>query len=109
MCIRDRHGSQLLHFVVESRKRGRGRSELRNRLFYEQLRRFRFRRNTNVSAGFGVNRVRLCFTEVVALFPASMQVFACESSFGFLADAAAMPEFSHKIHPLFTPVPTDRA
>ena len=80
-----------------------------NRLFYEQLRCFGLWHDANMSAGFGVNCVRLCFPEVVAVLPAPTQVFACESPFGFLADAAAMPEFGHKIHPLFTSVPTDWA
>ena len=99
----------MIAFLFESRKRGRSRSELRNRLFYEQLRRFRFRRNTNVSAGLGVNGMRFFFAEVVAVFPAPPPVMVSERLLRFLADAAAMPEFSHKIHPLFTPVPADWA
>ena len=80
-----------------------------NRLFHEQLGRFRFWYDVNVSAGLGVNGMRLCFTEVVAVLSAPTLVFVCECLLGFLTDTAAMPEFSHKIHPLFTPIPTDRA
>ena len=95
--------------MFERGKRGRGCSELRNRLFHEQLGRFRFWYDVNVSAGLGVNGMRLCFTEVVAVLSAPTLVFVCECLLGFLTDAAAMPEFSHKIHPLFTPVPADWA
>ena len=47
--------------------------------------------------------------EIVTMLFAPTLVFVCECLFGFLTDAAAMPEFSHKIHPLFTPVPADWA
>ena len=53
--------------------------------------------------------MRFFLAEIVAVFSAPTLVFVCEDLFGFLANAAAMPEFSNKIHPLFTPVPTDRA
>ena len=101
-------GSQCLHFVFESRKRGRSRPELGYSLFHEQLGRFRFRYDVNVSAGLGVNGMRLCFTEVVAVLSAPTLVFVCECLLGFLTDAAAMPEFSHKVHPLLAAIGAGR-
>ena len=92
--------------MFERGKCGRSCPELGYSLFHEQFRRFRFWHDTNVSAGFGVNHVRLCFTEVIAMLSAPSLVFVCECPFGFLADAAAMPEFSRKIHPFLAPICT---
>ena len=95
--------------MFECGEGGRSRSELCNSLFHEQFCRFGLRHDANVPACLGVNGMRFFLAEIVAVLSAPTLIFACERLLGFLADAAAMPEFSNKIHPLFTPVPTDRA
>ena len=100
---------QRLHFVSEHSQGGGSGPELGYRLIYQELGGSGLRHDAEMPTGGGVDVQRLVLAEVVAVLPAPTQVFACESPFGFLADAAAMPEFSHKIHPLFTPIPTDRA
>ena len=95
--------------MFERGEGGRSRSELCNSLFHEQFCRFGLRHDANVSACLSMNEVRLRFTEVVTVLSAPKLVFVCESLFGFLTDAAAMPKLCYKVHPLFAPVPADQA
>ena len=95
--------------AIECSEGDKSRFELRNRLFHEQLCRFSFWHDANVSAGFGVNSMRFFLAEIVIMLFAPMLVSVCECLFGFLTDAAAMPKLCYKVHPLFTPGPSNWA